>query len=90
VAGGTGTAHTDPLPLTRSKLISEGLKEYFDHYAHREQRTNQEKELGFRRFLEIIGGDRPIQEVKKSDCIKFRDTLGLFPRRTPTTFEGNP
>jgi integrase len=76
--------------LTHSKLISEGLTEYFQHYAHREQRTNQEKELGFRRFLEIIGGDRPIQEVKKGDCIKFRDTLARFPRRTPDTLRGKP
>ena len=52
--GGIGTGQSaDPLPLTRSKLISEGLKEYFEHYAHREQRTNQEKQLGFRRFLAI-------------------------------------
>jgi hypothetical protein len=78
--GGGGLSSTaDPLPLTHSKLISEGLTEYFQHYAHREQRTNQEKELGFRRFLEIIGGDRPIQEVRKGDCIKFRDTPGAVP-----------
>jgi hypothetical protein len=32
--GATGTGQSaDPLPLTRSKLISEGLKEYFEHYA---------------------------------------------------------
>jgi integrase len=92
VTGGNGAGRqsTDPLPLTRSKMISEGLKEYFHHYAHREQRTNQEKDLGFRRFLEIIGGDRPIQEVKKGDCIKFRDTLSRFPRRTPDKLRGKP
>lgn len=90
-ARGIGTGQSaDPLPLTRSKLISEGLREYFEHYAHREQRTNQEKHLGFRRFLEIIGGDRLIQEVKKGDCIKFRDTLARFPRRTPDNLRGKP
>ena len=57
------TTSIDPFQV----LISEGLTEYFQHYAHREQRTNEEKHvLGFQRFLEIIDGDRPIQEARRA------------------------
>jgi len=76
--------------LTSSKLFSEALKDYFLHYAHRDKRTNKEKDVGFKRFLEIIGGDKPLEEITKADCVKFRDTFSRFPRRIPDRLRGKP
>lgn len=73
-----------------SKLLSEALKDYFTHYVHRDKRTNQEKEVCFKRFIEIIGGDKPLEEIIKADCIRFRDTFSRFPRRIPDKLRGKP
>jgi integrase len=40
--------------------------------------------------MEIIGGDKPLQEIGKPSCILYRDTLARFPRRIPDKFRGKP
>jgi integrase len=76
--------------LAASKLFSEALKDYFAHFAHRDKRTNQEKAVCFKRFAEIVGADKPMEEITKADCIRFRDTFSRFPRRIPDKLRGKP
>jgi integrase len=38
---------------------------------------------GFEKFLEIIGGDRPVQEITKAHCREYKETLLKFPRSMP-------
>lgn len=72
------------------RLISEALHDYFKHYSHRNARTNHEKQVIFTRFLDSLGGDRPLQEVTKADCIRFRDQYSRLPKRLPNDLRGKP
>lgn len=78
-----------PQPET-IRLISEALEDYFKHYGHRDKRTNHEKRITFARFMESAGGDRPVQEVAKADCIRFRDDYNRLPKRITNDLRGKP
>ncbi len=90
-ASGIGSTSTNgDSTATVSRLLSDTLKDYFTHYAHRDTRTNKEKQIVFTRFREIMGGDRLLQDITKPDCVAFRDTYSQFPRRIPNTHRGKP
>ena len=88
---GTSNASTNgDSPATVSRLLSETLKDYFTHYAHRDARTNKEKQTVFARFRDFIQGDRLLQDIAKADCVAFRDIYSLLPRRIPNKYRGRP
>lgn len=76
-----------PQPET-VRLISEALQDYFKHYEHRDTRTNHEKQVIFTRFIDSVGGDRPLQDVAKADCIRFRDQYSRLPKRISNDLRG--
>ncbi|MBS0167550.1 MAG: site-specific integrase [Nitrospira sp.] len=82
-----GTTREHPQPET-VRLISEALEDYFKHYEHRDKRTNHEKRVIFTRFIDSLGGDRPLQDVVKADCIRFRDQYSRLPKRVPNDLRG--
>lgn len=71
-----------------SKMFSEGLREYFTHYEHRDTRTNNEKQVIFTRFRESIGGDKPLSEITKAECVRFRDMYSRLPKRVSNDLRG--
>ncbi len=88
ILGHSSTPDT-PSPET-VRLLSETFTDYFKHYVHRDKRTNHEKTILFQRFVESLGGDRPIQEVTKADCIRFRDQYSRLPKRPTNNLRGKP
>ncbi len=74
--------------LTPPRFFTELFKDYFAHHGHRDERTNHEKDVAF--LVKIIGGDKPVQEIVKADCIRFRDTFSRFPRRIPDRLHEKP
>ncbi len=72
------------------RLISEALGDYFKHYEHRDKQTNHEKQGTFTRFVNSVGGDRPLQDVVKADCIRFRDQYSRLPKRVANDLRGKP
>lgn len=70
------------------RLISEALEDYFKHYEHRDKQTNHEKRVIFSRFIDSVGGDRPLQDVAKADCIRFRDQYSRLPKRVSNDLRG--
>ena len=88
---GTGTPSTNgDSPVTVSRLLSDTLKDYFTHYAHRDTRTNKEKQTVFSRFRDFIPGDGLLQDIAKVDCVAFRDIYSQLPRRIPNKYRGRP
>lgn len=83
---GTAREHL-PQPET-VRLISEALEDYFKHYEHRDKQTNHEKKVIFSRFIDSVGGDRPLQDVAKADCIRFRDQYSRLPKRVSNALRG--
>ena len=71
-----------------SKMFSEGLREYFTHYEHRDTRTNNEKQVIFNRFRESINGDKPLSEITKAECVRFRDMYSRLPKRVSNDLRG--
>lgn len=78
------------IPAMTGLMFSEALKKYFEHYAGRANRTQQGKAMVLGRFIDILGGDRPINRIEKKDLICFRDTLSRFPQRVPIALRGKP
>jgi integrase len=73
------------------RLFAEALRDYFKHYEHRDQRTNSEKNVIFTRFAETIGGgDRPLQDIAKAECVRFRDMYSRLPKRIANDLRGKP
>lgn len=71
-----------------SKMLSEGLREYFTHYEHRDKRTNHEKRVIFTRFTETLGGDKALSEITKAECVRFRDMYSRLPKRISNDLRG--
>lgn len=82
--------HSSPDSFTPEsvRLFSEVLQDYFKHYEHRDKRTNHEKTVVFNRFMESIGGDKPVQDITKGECVRFRDTYSLLPKRIANHLRG--
>ena len=70
------------------RLLSEALQDYFKHYAHRDKRTNHEKNVIFTRFTESLGGDKALQDITKAECVRFRDMYSRLPKRIANTLRG--
>jgi integrase len=85
--GSPSPAHHAPETV---RLLSEALQDYFKHYAHRDKRTNQEKGIIFNRLLEAIGGDKPLQDITKGECVRFRDMYSRLPKRISNDLRGKP
>ncbi|ULA62997.1 MAG: putative Phageintegrase domain-containing protein [Nitrospira sp.] len=65
--------------LRPSKPMSEVLAAYFAEHK-RQPRTDSQMRSGFSKFLEIIGGDCPIQRLSKSHCRQYKETLMRLPK----------
>lgn len=78
----------ESVALGPSKVFSEALRDYFTHYEHRGTRTNVEKKVVFKRFMESLGGDRLLEDITKADCVRFRDACSQLPRRIPNKYRG--
>ena len=65
--------------LKCSKPFSEVIKVYFQENS-RQPRTDDQIKSGFEKFLEIIGGDKPVQEITKGQCRQYKETLLKLPR----------
>ncbi len=39
----------------------------------------------FKRFLQVIGGDRPIHRITKADCVAYKETLQVTRKLSPAT-----
>jgi integrase len=55
-------------------LFSEVAKKYFIENA-RAERTDVQAKAEFKRFVEVIGGDRAIDAITKADCRTYKDYL---------------
>ena len=57
-----------------SKPFSEVAALYFKEHK-RAPKTDEQIQSGFRKFLVIIGGDKPISDITKADCRQYKETL---------------
>lgn len=74
-----GLSEKEPISIT----VGEAIKLYFQHYNYRDQRTNEEKRVVIRRFIETLplGDTTPLHGVKKPEAIWFRDAYARLPKR---------
>ena len=74
---GSAAVHS-PIPSakerTPSKPFSEVAALYFKEHK-RAQRTDEQIQSSFKKFLVIIGGDKPIGDITKADCRQYKETL---------------
>lgn len=72
--------------------LGEAVKLYFEHYDHRDKRTNEEKLAVMRRFIETLplGDTTPLHRVKKPEAIRFRDAYAQLPKRVLNKHRGLP
>jgi integrase len=73
------TAPTVPSQGKPSKPISEVMRLYFEEHKRR-PRTDIQIKSGFEKFIEITGGDRPIQSITREECRQYKEVLMRFPR----------
>lgn len=69
-----GSPSTPAKHQTSSKPFSEVSALYFKEHR-RAPRTDEQIQSGFKKFLVIIGGDRPIGDITKADCRQYKETL---------------
>lgn len=81
-------AEPEPVSIT----VGEAVKLYFEHYNHRDKRTNEEKQVVVRRFIETLplGDATPLHRVKKPEAIRFRDAYAQLPKRVLNKHRGLP
>lgn len=61
--------------------LSEVIEAYFKEHK-REPRTDSQIRRGYERFIEAIGGDRPIADITKAQCRTYKERMaaeGLSP-----------
>lgn len=70
--------------------VSEAVKKYIQHYGHRDERTNAEKLVILKRFMETLpsGGAAPLNRIKKPEVIAFRDLYAQSPSRQSAVHRG--
>lgn len=75
-----------------SMTVGEAVEKYFQHYDHRDKRTNEEKRVVVRRFIETLpsGDTTPLHRVKKPEAIAFRDAYAQLPKRILNKHRGLP
>lgn len=69
-------APAGPAVPQQPRLFSAAMVDYLKHFANRAPNTLKEKKVMLSRFIAVAGGDRPVHEITKQACIKYRDTLG--------------
>jgi hypothetical protein len=86
--GGAGVAPSSVFAPTLA--VSEAIKQYFEHYTHRDKRTNAEKERVLQRFVETLPAKEAtlLKDISKTHCIAFRNAYGQLPRRIPDKLRG--
>lgn len=67
------------LSLVASRQVAEIMTLYFKE-NQRKPRTDAQIQSGFEKFIQVIGGDRPIQEINKSECRRYKEILLKLPR----------
>lgn len=60
--------------LPPTKLFSEVSAVYFKENT-RAPRTDAQIQAAFKRFLAVIGGDKPIGDITKADCRQYKEAL---------------
>lgn len=58
-----------------TKLFSEVVDLYYEENKPRSKRSHLQTRAELQRFLETIGGDRPIGRITKDDCRGYKDHL---------------
>lgn len=78
--------------LSSSLSIEQAINLYFDHYQHRDKRTNLEKKMVIQRFIESLsdGARSELNKITKADCIRYRDSYSQLPRRIPNRHRKKP
>lgn len=78
--------------FAQALTISDAAKLYMEHYAHRDQRTNNEKAAVLQRFTESLSKASAtfLKDITKADCVAFRGTYGQLPKRIPDKLRGLP
>ncbi len=75
---GSGPTYAAPFAATASppptKPFSEVSALYFKEHR-RAPRTDEQIQSAFKKFLGIIGGDRPIGDITKADCRLYKETM---------------
>lgn len=69
-------------------LFSKATAAYFRDFPKQAPRTKTEKEHTFRRFLDVLGEDRPLYAIRKADCLKYRETLRQMPTHAAKRYPG--
>lgn len=75
----TASSANDTLSLIPSKLFSEIVALYFKEHT-RQLRTDAQIKSGYEKFVQIVGGDRPIGEIAKVHCRQYKEAIGRLPR----------
>ncbi len=68
-----------------SKLFSEVVKMYHKENPPRSPRSQHQTLAEFSTFLKVIGGDKPINHIKKADCRKYKENLRDERQNKPAT-----
>ena len=87
--GAAGATHYASI-FAPTPTITEAVKQYFEHYTHRDKRTNEEKERALQRFGETLPGKEAtlLKDITKAHCIAFRNAYSQLPRRIPDKLRG--
>ena len=81
-------ASNEAEPPLKSLLFSEAVPLYFKNFK-RTANTETRIQYELSRFIEILGGDRPIQSIRKADCRNYRDTLRQLPANMAKRYPGD-
>lgn len=74
-AGASYATPQTTTPETPTKMFSEVVTLYYDENKPRSVRSGEQVQTELRRFIEIIGGDKPIGRITKDDCRIYKEHL---------------
>ena len=81
---GSGPPYAAPSPTPVTKSFSMVSEAYLREFSVRQARTQGMIRAGFAKFLEAIGGDRPIGNITKNDCRTYKESMTAA-KLTPAT-----
>lgn len=85
----TSTNGHHHVTFTPSYPLSEAIHHYLTHHEKAwAPRTATKKNGILDRFLQIIGDDVAVDEIKKPDCVRYRETLRKLPNNMFTKYQG--
>ncbi|ULA61945.1 MAG: putative Phageintegrase domain-containing protein [Nitrospira sp.] len=69
------SAYAEGKPLIVSQPFSVVVKAYMKEFSNRQPRTQSQIEAGFHRFIKVMGGDKRVGDITKTDCRAYKEAM---------------